>query len=519
MEHQSRDGPAAARLRRLYTHLRHHFIASWPKALLVTAVATILDMQLKWLEPLQQAVFVVIANYVALHGSNPTPERPRVEVVEIDEPAFAQVYNSESPLSRCRLFEQLHAIYEAEPNVVAVDLDLSAADVQPGAVPTGTPACAVGTECEVECEAKLYEEIRRATQEGISTVLLAPQGEAARKGLRSALSLRPPGRILVADGRLPVTNGFTLGYFRTAQSFTEVVRTLSEETRDRYDDELPSSVHLDPRAYRDGVNPLPISKYLLPQAHLASLTDTIKSDFIEHRDSTRVVFFGGAYGRDDLFVSAVGPVYGVEAHAAAYMTDRVTPGRICEFVFDLLLAFTFGLFIDRFWERYFRDFDGPDAHYRYTAGWRILGFTAVVLLAGAGISLATLLCFDWRDLWISPLSLAATMLFDSFIGGLLTAGREACVIGQRVALRLTEAHCRAAGVDLPVALISIEAAPTQPKPPERFWANLHWRAIGDLRARLKTAAPHRTVAAGIADRLLWLTLVSFALWLLLQSSE
>ena len=532
MEQQSREGPASARGAGLGARLRKHVVESWPKALLITSIVTILDIQLGWLEPLQQGVLVIAANYVALHGSASSGQSPPVEVVEIDEPTYRQDYHGRSPLDRCVILRQLRAIYDANPSVVALDLDISSDDMQPGAKPLAPDShasscatgkgcsCAAGKDCENDCERLLYTEIRQAALEkGISTVALAPESTSAYNKLRRALAI---GTVQIADGRLPVTNGFTLDYFATDRSFTEVARALVRDTsgqRSKEDSERPRPAHLDPRSYRDNLKLLPISEFQRPG--LETLTNELTADFealshSEHPNAPRVVFFGGAFSADDVFLTAIGPVYGVEAQAAAFATARVVPGPRWEFAFDLLLAFSFGFWVDAFWKRYFNDFGSVAAHQRYTAGWRILRFTATVLTVGAGIALATLWVFDWSDIWISPLGLALGMLFDSFIGGLLKGALETHAEVQQGALRMFDAHCRAAGVELRMALISFHETPARPEPPEYFWANLRWRAIGDLRERIKTRAPRITLAAGIADRLLWLALVSFALWLLLN---
>lgn len=68
-----------------------------------------------------------------------------------------------------------------QQNGVAVDLDLSAADVQPGALSTGAP-------CVDGAERHASREPSRAAPPDLIAVLQTPQGEAAREGLRPALN-------------------------------------------------------------------------------------------------------------------------------------------------------------------------------------------------------------------------------------------------------------------------------------------------------------------------------------------
>ena len=71
----------------------------------------------------------------------------------------------------------------------------------------------------------------------------------------------------------------------------------------------------------------------------------------------KAVFFGAAFGEVDTFVTPLGDLYGVEIHAAAFLSllDPLSANNhLSEFLADIVFGFLFGFLIASCWEQYFK---------------------------------------------------------------------------------------------------------------------------------------------------------------------
>jgi hypothetical protein len=193
---------------------------------------------------------------------------------------------------------------------------------------------------------------------------------------------------------------------------------------------------IDPRAYKGKLTVITTSERKTA-AGLTSLicevtrgrcqdSDSAPTTQAQKPDAGRVVYFGAAYGGDDLFTTPLGKLYGVELHAAAFATCWKSENcsnfhqgihHILAIVFDLAIALALGWFIASCWNLYMRWSMDPDPEVSDVAGvaaFMLMFFLVaitLVLTMGAGWLLAN------TGIWISPIPIAFGMFFEAWVLG------------------------------------------------------------------------------------------------------
>jgi hypothetical protein len=403
-------------------------------------------------------MFVFVSN-LTVGQPNISGRNHRVVVVEIDNLTYEREYRERSPLDRCVLEQQLAAIYAAKPQVVAIDLDLSPATWRG----SGTPeeqACPKGSSapCEADCQKRLYkmmqdQAIPKGKTDGIATVMLQPfsgedlEARAKRLAWRDCMlnncesdERKGSGKITFANGDIPVEYGLTLKFPRQRDSFSKMVRFMADgceraplTERHCHDSEWEREAFIDSRTYVNDIDVIlvkdtttapardPERKQLIDKQQLTDkIAESLDSLLPLHGEQAprKVVFFGAAYGEDDRFLTPIGYLYGLEAHAGAYLRHGVDPNEIIEFLADWILATLFGVIgIGSLWERYFHARFSGNALREAAAPLFILWLILRVAAMLAGLVVLATIAFMKFNLWLSPLALAVGMLFDSLVGG------------------------------------------------------------------------------------------------------
>jgi hypothetical protein len=419
--------------------VREHCAQEWASALLVASIVTIANLHFHWLRAFDTYTFLTLGQLtsVSLAGGG---KEYRTLVVEIDDATFESELEERTPLDRQHLTRYLAAIYDAEPDIVVVDLDLSPA-LQPIEAWVSEHGKCVGhpqfPELKSSDEKALYKLIkeRAAGPKPITTVLLAPFDtrnedlacwRQSWKGWMEGPTRDGP--IVFGNGEVPVRYGVHAELSQNERALVRIAeRRASGESVASAERSGPR--RLDPRQLLKGVGLIPLSSVASadPAAAAKALSDRVRfelADLDSHeRDSDKnspprkkVVFFGGAYGVDDLFLTAVGEIYGVVANAAGYASDMVEDHHVIDFLLDFLIALAFSLAIAFFWRRYFDARLSENAVTRELAKVWIIGLVLSVLFLVLILSFGSLLLLR-TGVWLSPIPLAIGMLFDSFVSG------------------------------------------------------------------------------------------------------
>jgi len=422
-----------------------------PKAFFVTCVVTIFHLQTTWLRAVEASMFVFVSNLSVVRNSSDA--RHRVVVVEIDDLTYERNYRERAPLDRCALTKQLRAIYAAEPEVVAIDLDLSRATwMEP--IHPAAQECAEGettAQCEKWCEDELYRLIEASANpngkhlnalhegervDGVKTVLLEPfEGadlgmRAKRVEWRDRMFEDGGGNIRFADADIPVEFGLALRFPDAPDSLSRIARLATEDCGGNGKCpglEAGRDSYIDSRSYWDDLGVIAVKEVVSVSDNkfdAQALTDKVRrqlDSLVPLRDgdhkTSRVVFFGGAYGLDDRFQTPIGKLYGVETHAGAYMQRGVHSNEIVDFLLDWSIAILFARYgIGQLWSRYFDARFSGSALRQAVAPLFILRLLLQVIGLLVGLVLLATFMFVNLGLWLSPLALAVGMLFEGFIG-------------------------------------------------------------------------------------------------------
>ena len=137
-------------------------------ALFVTAIVTIAHDQLGLFNAIDVFAFLAIGNRVAGLENAVSPPTcstsSGVCVIWIDQKAYETDYSARSPLNRCKLYDDLQKIYQRNPKLLVIDLDLSPA-LWLMRLGSADP------EHQAECQRALYSLIETSSAQ---TVLMSP---------------------------------------------------------------------------------------------------------------------------------------------------------------------------------------------------------------------------------------------------------------------------------------------------------------------------------------------------------
>jgi hypothetical protein len=427
-----------------------HIRDDWPAVLFVPTLIFALHYH-NWLNAIDGYAFLLIGNLSAIVELPDTTEtkNARAVVVLIDADSQENRYYEHSPLPRCALLADLRTIYAANPNLLAIDLDLSPAvwlgkrlkdqcdkaESRLIDLPVGPP----NAQDELRCQHQLYCLIQEKARNGTGTVVMAPFNAVNKVNAAEQndwLAEMEKAHVQFRRAELPAEYGLVITQYTNNDTFANAVYGLYRGKQNKAESSAPTEQTtslINPRVYASGVCPVPLI-VPKPDAESEKRADTwcplndelnAKVPFLQRLNNAlqplkrRVVFFGAGYGHDDTFLTPLGELYGVEIQAAAFLS-RILPVRKSELAAlagDVLLALLFSLLIAAFWGRYFRHRMSNHARQRQ---WAVLyvaflsfWFILVVLLTCA-VSLELL---RRGGVWLSPAPIAIGMLIDAFALG------------------------------------------------------------------------------------------------------
>ncbi|WP_171016570.1 CHASE2 domain-containing protein [Pseudomonas sp. D(2018)] len=405
----------------------HSFLHNLPAAVAVASLVVIGHLHFRLLDTIDGYTYLTIANLSAVQAAAGRKPQPGVSVVLIDALTHETRYGERSPLNRCELLTDLDAIYKAKPKVVVIDFDLSPSPLVEQISKTQSHQ-KPPSRTELDCQEGLYRLIE--TQTATNTVLMEPfemlveasenKNREWKGRMAKTCDSKQNGRVCFGDPSLRLSYGLLTRFPCNNQGLAGQALKLSsppslpkclKESKDTFELINPLQILL-------GLAPVPISSIRQQQA-LPPQASTVLNG---------VVFFGGGYGSSDTFLTPLGNLYGVEIHAAAYMSLQRPASdfdHYVSFALEILLALMFGMVIRACWKHYF------DRRFSECPLPRQQSFLFVLLLSAAFISLVILsiiasliilAAFDW---WLTPLPIAVGMLIESFFSGAVHAGVDA----------------------------------------------------------------------------------------------
>jgi hypothetical protein len=183
---------------------------------------------------------------------------------------------------------------------------------------------------------------------------------------------------------------------------------------------------IDPRKYLSGVVPVAVGSTadLSQRIELKLMADQ-PSDATANPANFKAVFFGAAFGEGDTFVTPLGELYGVEIHAAAFLSlldPLSTNNHLSELVADIVFGFLFGFLIAYCWEQYFKLRLSQDSDNRLSAPFWLMVLLVAVIIMAILLTFVSLLLLARFGIWASPIPMAVGMLVESFVSGSVAEG-------------------------------------------------------------------------------------------------
>lgn len=375
-------------------------------------------------------VIDILDKFAFLFAASNTMTSPAADaatvVLGIDQKSFERDFLEQSPLDRCVLADKLRKVYAARPALLVIDFDVSPSLA-------GMLGSGPGRLREQACETGLYDVITAAAADTTRTILLAPfpvdtpAAQTAKAAWRTAMSAKG---IQFGVGTLPIQFGFVQQQYLqpdTLASLAHAAKTFPRTgaaaagagnheagTLGAAKDEPvePRLQLLNFRAFGREVRSLSWDEW---QAAATALPLADKT-----------VFLGSNYGIDDRFVTPVDELYGVNLHAAAFVSlDAAITAvpALLALAIDIAIGIVFGWLVGVFWDGYLRAVGN--------AATRSIAFLNLWLLVLLYVGLIGML--GWvavqlivhANIWISPLPMALGMALDAFILGAVHAAVHA----------------------------------------------------------------------------------------------
>lgn len=479
-------------------HLAHHL----PAALAVASLVAIGHLQFHLLDAVDGYAFVAIGNLSALDSANHGDGGATVAVVVIDQQSHEDFYRERSPLDRCELARDLGSLYQLAPKLLVVDLDLSPSLPDAGSAPT-----------VADCESRLDQLIRE--ERDTRTVLMEPfpvRDKAASANAKEWRQKTEDAGVAFGDATLPIRYGLVTEVECEADTLAFVAfdRYSPAERKKNCLERKERDLRVSPRQYRTGLQAISV-------ADLRAAARNEPGSLHAAMSELPVVFFGSAHGDGDTFLTPLGTMYGVEVHAAAYMS-LVEPvsevAHLIGFGLEVALAVFFGVVIAACWRRYYAKRFSSSALERQLSPL-LVGLLGLALVALVVVTTLLSLCLlSGTDLWISPIPIATGMLIESFFAGAVTeAVKEGHEQRQALLRRLDKAH-REGPTSFRLAVAEAE----KQRPHESHSLREGWQRfyIGDVR-RLHEKGESGAAMALLLRRLTFIALVGVALCLVLTT--
>ena len=419
-------------------HFVQHLRDDWPATIFVAAFMVFLESQFGWLDAINGHAFVAIGNVAGIPETT-GKDKAKALVVLIDGVAAETRYLDRSPLDRCQLKDDIAAVYSAMANVnqkrtpaqrldvMVIDLDLSPARWLASDPGSKTP--------EAECERKLHQEIIEAdSKHQIRTILMLPfETSAARINEVHATWRNLASTVTFGLAGLPVEYGLVIKQYCDPNTLAGSAYALSSKLKDSRRNCIDEATRdskrntelIDPRKYLSGVVPIAVGSAadLSPRIELRLTAD--QPSGAANPSDFKAVFFGAAFGEGDTFVTPLGELYGVEIHAAAFLSlldPLSTNNHLAEFLADIVFGFLFGFLIAYCWKRYFKLRLSQDSDHRLSAPLWLGVLVVAVIVMAIVLTFVSLLLLARFGIWASPIPMAVGMLVESFVSGSVAEG-------------------------------------------------------------------------------------------------
>lgn|GEM_PF-6377107 len=379
--------------------------------------------------PLEMPAYSLASN-LAFHFSSPTNTvLSKLAIVQIDNMHFDQAYEGTSPLNRCVLHDDLQKIYQDSAlKVIAIDLDLS-------------PTLRQG-EYEKGCQRQL-DALIDSKNNAHRTVLIEPFDMQTHQEYADWMQARQQKGITFGAATLDSAYGMVSHYKLPTSPEYHSESPKSPSSPVLFGERLAQRLCAEPDYHRSNAKACAALRQNEPSTHTASEAESYPIIYNQLRQlhlqgqsitlplakdtalaGIEYVLVGAGYSKDDEFLTPIGPLNGVQIHAAIASEPRHTDREWLGFGIDIGLGTGFAWLLALLWTHYFNSKlnQGLGADLAYL--W-LTGLGAIYLLLIFVLMTLSVILFSHWGLWISPVPMVIGMALDAFvIHGVETAAEK-----------------------------------------------------------------------------------------------
>jgi CHASE2 domain len=411
---------ATAGLRNAAGFIRHHALGAFRSTLFLAAVMVILDhfSVLEWLD-----VFMLrLLPAAALHTAKADPAKPaKALVFTIQEELFETEFKSRSPIDRAVLKKHLEKLLEVYPDfrILAIDYDLSPNSTDP-----------TEQDAQAALDTFLVSLVKSGKQVVLITHLRVVNRELCRLKIAWETTQYENG-ILFGDPALWHYNlfGVVVKFAERRDSFPAIALAAANgdglpDMREHFtcpDPGSSSRQYVDQRMlqrinFSQAVGSVPICG-LYERSGFEHCKDLLG----RRLDTAEVIFFGGHYGRDDVYRTPLGETPGVAIQAYTYFSmlrPLETMTHWLALGIDIVWGIATGLIFHWIWQMFH--------NYRQQGKYGlevILASMNFVFLIGVFAALVFLTApLLARGLWINPALMFIGLFIDGYVAGVTATG-------------------------------------------------------------------------------------------------
>ena len=334
--------------------------------------------------------------------------KKKVHVIAIGDEYYERFFRQQSPLDRKKLKEVLSKILVKNPDLLAIDLDLS-----PG-------------EKKTEAEVALYKMLKEGP-DGLNKakIILIPfvpvsSPELFRPKMDWMIQSCKKDNIEFAFPNLYSHQSTVLFYNKNSPTIG-LVATGKLEKMTSVCDQIETLVHVPeleaPEFYREilkqGSGDLsPINFNATDQIDITLIKS--EDDFTQLGDLTgKVVFFGAGYGINDQYITPLCQRYGVMLHAAIFNTagDEIKHNKVIAYFIDVVLGFLLALLFSFLWKNHAVARGKPNSYCKAVVWWTC-GVLLLLALITTCLYMASIMLK--YNLWLNPGIMVLSICIKSY---------------------------------------------------------------------------------------------------------
>lgn len=353
---------------------------------------------------LENLAFIVAANS-SVHDIGKDCDKNCIVIAEISESRFRKLYHESSPIDYCQLSKDLILINQTlKPKTLFIDYDLS---------PITYDLTAENLDLEGVNHVKICQSKLDAVLDSIGSrvhlILLDPTSEKTSSQVLQWANARKSSKIMFTDGLIISNSGLTTTYSANESSVSSVIcYSMGCQNQGHINHHSEADKNHEENVRR--INFKAFSK----NVKILAIEDITSSN---SNSTNGVVMVGGRYGKDDKFTTPLGELYGIDLHAASYVSQeqRVsTFHKLTVLILDIAIGIMVGFFAKLSWEYLLNDHSELVKRKLFPLFMLIIMFLFMMACIWLSLKISNFLMGQW-SVWLNPAPIVIGMVIHAFV--------------------------------------------------------------------------------------------------------